>query len=108
MNKNTIVKSGVAIVVAGALDRYLMGVEDIQRNAVFGAVSAGSLLVGTVVASKFSPAFKNLNSNSFVSEKTVAERAIEFTLSAGLAYSVNRFVFQNDYSPSDMTKRLEH
>ena len=48
MNKNTIVKSGVAIVVAGALDRYLMGVEDIQRNAVFGAVSAGSLLVGTV------------------------------------------------------------
>ena len=106
MSSNTIVKSGIAVGVAAVLDHYVMDIPDLQRNLIFGAVSAGSLFAGTVASQMIAPAVSISGGNSLFQNKTIAERAVELSVGSAVGYAVNRYALNNDYNPSEMTKRL--
>ena len=106
MSSNQLVKTGIAVGIAALLDKYVMGVDDLQRNLIFGSVSAGSLFAGTFASQLVAPAVSISGGNSLFQNKTIAERAVELSVGSAVGYAVNRYALNNDYNPSEMTKRI--
>ena len=90
--------------VAVVLDKYALGQSDIKRSMYFG----GSVAVGSALATVVTPMVPAVipSLGSAIDGKTLTGRVMEVGLSAGSAWSLNKYVLKNDISREDWTKRL--
>lgn len=88
------------------LDRYMLGNKNTMQSVYLGAAGG----IGSYAASMISPFIpleKVLPSiNGFVKATTLENRILEISLTAGLGYTGNRFIFKNDSFSSDMAKKI--
>jgi hypothetical protein len=106
-NNPVVLKIACGSIVAGLLDRFVMGVEDVMSNATFGMVTGVSLGAGLYVSSMIPmPIIPIGEFGGFYQAKTVTARVSEIVIGTAAAYSLNRFVLKNDYNTSQFSKRI--
>jgi hypothetical protein len=111
-------KPVVAGLVAGILDKVVMGQTDYMSSVKFAsAVGLGTLLgdtIGVYVADSMGSTDQT-GSNTFsdgfaytYSGTTIFQRAIEVSVGSATAYGINKFVLTNDWSnnPRDIAQRV--
>jgi hypothetical protein len=95
MSEQTLTKPLVAGCVAIALQMYLKE-RDLTRSLYFGAAVA----VGEYSAEFVTPIIKHINipslSRDLYDSKTLMERIVDVSLSAGMVYALNKYVLNND------------
>jgi hypothetical protein len=98
-----LIKPVVSGISAMLLDKYLLKIESTTRNAYFGASVAVGTALGDYVGT-FAPAI--LPDTQLFAGKTISTRLTEILVGSGTAYSVNRFILSNDFTPSQMGQKL--
>jgi uncharacterized membrane protein YwzB len=98
-SSDSIVKPLAAGLTAVALDMYVLKNENMQSALIFGGTVAGSTFVSEMIS-------KNIPSAVGTKYASTQERVIEVLLSTGVGYSVNKFVFKNDYNARNMMNRI--
>ena len=98
MISDSIVKPITAGIVAAGLDIYYLKNSNMQSAMIFGATVAGSTFVSEMIS-------KNIPSAVGTKYQSLQERIIESSLTIGGGYVVNRFIFKNDYNPSNFMNR---
>ena len=106
LSNPSIMKGGFAFVISSALDRYVMGQENIESNITFGLVTGASVLIGSYVSSMESINFLGTAHNGYYNNKTVAHRLVEIGVGSTVAYSINSYLLHNEFNPNDFTTRV--
>ena len=97
-SSDSIVKPLTAGLVAAGLDIYYLKNGNMQSAMIFGATVAGSTFVSEMIS-------KNIPSAVGTKYSSLQDRVIEVSLTTGGAYGINRYVFKNDYNPSNFMNR---
>jgi len=107
LSNPAIMKAGFAVVIASALDRYWMGVDDLECNVTFGAVTGGSVLIGTWASSMVHTSLLGSGGvTGMYSDKTVSERLVEIGVGSTAAYYINTYGLKNEFNPNDFNTRI--
>ena len=77
-----------AIVVA--LDKYLLGEDNMTRSVYLGAAAIGGLYAGQMIAPVI-PFYSSLPSSTLYNNKTLELRLLELGLGAGATYGITKF-----------------
>jgi hypothetical protein len=79
--------SGAVVV---ALDKYLLGEDNMTRSAYLGAAAVGGIYAGQMLAPAI-PFYSSLPSSTLYSNKTLELRLLELGLGAGAAFGLTKF-----------------
>ena len=79
--------SGAVVV---ALDKYLLGEENMTRSVYLGAAAIGGLYAGQMIAPVI-PFYSSLPSSTLYNTKTLELRLLELGLGAGAAFGLTKF-----------------
>lgn len=92
--------------IAGALDMYVMGEENMNRTMMF----AGAVAVGNYASQYAVPIIKKINvatiSRNLYDTKTLVERIVEVSSSTAFVYVLNKYVLNNDIYRNELMKRV--
>jgi len=97
-SSDSIVKPIAAGLSAVAMDMYVLKNENLQSCLIFGGTVAGSTFISEMIS-------KNIPSAVGTKYSSLQDRLIEVTLTTGIGYGANRYVFKNDYNPQMFMKR---
>ena len=89
---------------AAVLDRFLMGEQDMMKNAYFGVAVGAGVYAGEMLAPHVYN-FPSLNQQLY-SGKTLGTRIAEVSIGGVLGFGVNRYVLRNDLTIGQATSRL--
>ena len=107
LSNPAIMKGAFAAVIASALDRYWMGIDDFESNITFGAVTGGSVLIGTWASSMVHTSLLGTGGvTGMYSDKTVSERLVEIGVGSTAAYYINTYGLKNELSTSQFNTRV--
>ena len=107
ISNSQLMKGAFATIIAGGLDRYVMGVDDIECNTVFGLCTGASVLIGSYVSSMENINFLGTGSVAgMYNDKTVAHRLVELGVGSSVAYGLNTYVLKNEFNPNDFNTRI--
>jgi hypothetical protein len=85
MQSPAFIKGVSSVVIATALDKYFLGVGDLQSNLMFGASVGAGITVGSMIGEQFPSAIAD---TTYYNGKTIAQRSFELIFGAGTAYGV--------------------
>ena len=88
------------------LDKYMLGNENTNQSMYLAAAGgvgsyAATLIAPMIPLEKYMPSVKG-----FMKAQSLENRMLEISLTAGLGYTGNRFIFKNDSFGSDMAKKI--
>ena len=98
-SSDSIVKPLTAGAVATLLDIYYLKNGNMQSAMIFGATVGASTFVSDMIS-------KNIPSAVGSKYASLQERIIEVSLTTGGGYIANRYIFKNDYNPSNFMNRV--
>ena len=79
--------SGAVVV---ALDKFVLGEQNMTRSAYLGAAAVGGIYAGQVIAPMV-PFYSSLPSSTLYSNKTLELRLLEIGIGSGAAYGLTKF-----------------
>ena len=87
-----------------ALDKYLLGEENMTRSMYLGAAAIGGIYAGQMVA-PYVPFYSSLPSTTLYNNKTLELRLLELGLGAAGTYGITKFTPVR-YSNDELTKKF--
>jgi hypothetical protein len=97
------IKPAVGAAVAVAADKFILNNTNMNQSLIFGAAVGGALYAASVIT----PTMPVLIPTATLSNgKTIEDRVLEITAGSVGAYTINRFVFKNDFNRNDMMKKI--
>ena len=102
---HSLIKPVVAGVTASAVDKYLLGEQNMSKSAIFGVCVAGGVLASEAVAPHIVPDLPSLNSQIY-NGKQLGLRITEVTSATVSVFAVNKFLLRNDNYSGEVLKRM--
>jgi hypothetical protein len=93
--------SGAVVV---ALDKFVLGENNMTRSAYLGAAAVGGIYAGQMIAPMV-PFYSSLPSSTLYNNKTLELRLLEIGLGAGAAYGLTKFT-DIRYTPSEIQQKV--
>ena len=93
--------SGAVVV---ALDKFVLGENNMTRSAYLGAAAVGGIYAGQTIAPMV-PFYSSLPSSTLYNNKTLELRLLEIGLGAGAAYGLTKFT-DIRYTPSEIQQKV--
>ena len=88
----TFIKGASSAIIAGVLDRTVLGINNMTNNAYFGASVGAGILVGNMIGSTVPSIMQD---TAYYNGKTIAQRSFEVIGGTGLSYALIQMTTPN-------------
>jgi len=88
----TFIKGASSVIIAGVLDRTVLGITDMTSNAYFGASVGAGILVGNMIGSTVPSIMQD---TAYYNGKTIAQRSFEVIGGTGASYALIKMTTPN-------------